>query len=58
MACKNFLKKSSFHSLVDRMTKKPDLGGMGKSLLKKKIIRSSMIGVAEQRKQWGIILTI
>lgn len=36
MGCKNFFKKSQFHSIVDTMSKKLDLGGVGKSLLKKK----------------------
>lgn len=37
MGCKNFFKKSQFHSVVDRMSRKlEDLGGVGKSLLKKK----------------------
>ena len=31
MGCKNFFKKSPFHSVVDRMSKKlEDLGSMGK----------------------------
>lgn len=45
MGCKNFFRKSQFHSVVDRMSRKrEDLGGVGK---KEKRIRNTLKEVGQ-----------